>query len=264
MKLAQNFVWSVAIALTMTTTACSVGTSESSISLSSQLPNQLPDETDLEGSPNLDYGSVPEDRTLQSQAVLIEPSITPATKAAILKKYASLDPFKLVDRNLLAKALLYFEANPTRFPNKNFITVVNFSIKSNKDRLFNINMKDGTVEAVHVAHGSKSDPNGDGIPEAFSNVNNSNMSSLGVYRASEVYASTKFKFAMRLDGLSPTNSNARMRAVVFHSAWYVWESDAISPGKTYGCLGVSESVAEKMIAKIKDGSLIYVGLATAR
>jgi hypothetical protein len=248
----------MAIALAFTTTACSVDVSGTTHDLS----QQLPDDPDMEGSPNLDYGSFPEDRTLQAQAALNEPTITAATKAAVLKKYAHLDPKKLVDRNLLAKALLYLDANPSRFPNRNYITVVNFSIKSNKARLYTINMKDGSVQAVHVAHGSKSDPNGDGIPEKFSNVNNSNMSSLGVYRASEAYKSSKFKYAMRLDGLSPTNSNARMRAVVFHSAWYVWESDLISPGKTYGCLGVSESVAEKMIQKIEDGSIIYVGLAT--
>jgi hypothetical protein len=258
MKPAQLIVCTMAIALAFTTTACSAGVSGAA----SGVTNQLPDETDMEGSPNLDYGSAPTDRTLQAEAALIEPVITTATKAAALAKYSHLDPKKLVDRNLLAKTLLYLDANPTRFPNKNFITVVNFSIKSNKARLFNINMKDGSVQAVHVAHGSKSDPNGDGIPEKFSNENNSNMSSLGVYRASEVYASSKFKYAMRLDGLSATNSNARMRAVVFHSAWYVWESDLMSPGKTYGCLGVSESVAEKMIAKIKDGSIIYAGLST--
>lgn len=193
---------------------------------------------------------------------LAEPVITPESKAAILKKYAKLDPKKLVDRSLLAKALLYWEANPSKFPNRNFISVVNFSIKSSHVRFFNINMKDGSVWAVHVAHGSKSDQDGNGIPEHFSNVDGSNMSSLGVYRVSEVYHSTKFKNAARLDGLSKTNSNARSRAVVLHSAWYVWESDAISPGKTYGCLGLSESVAGKMIENVKDGSMIYVGLAT--
>ncbi len=258
MKFTKSIVWTMAIALAFSSIACS----QSGFNGKTGLSSQLPDDPDMEGSPNLDYGSVPEDRTLLAQAALTEPKITAETKAAILKKYSHLDPQKTVDRNLLAKALLYLEANPTRFPNKNWISVVNFSIKSNKDRMYVINMKDGSVEKHHVAHGSKSDQNGDGIPETFSNVNNSNMSSLGVYRASEPYKSSKFKSAMRLDGLSPTNSNARMRAVVFHSAWYVWESDVVSPGKTYGCLGVSESVAAGMIEKMKNGSIIYVGLAT--
>jgi hypothetical protein len=222
---------------------------------------QLPDDPDMEGSPNIDEVKPSPDRTVESLQ-LNEPSFTAADKAAILAKYKNLDPKKLIDRNLLAKALLYWDANASSFPNKNYLSVVNFSIASKHVRFFNINMKDGSVWAVHVAHGSKSDPNGDGIPEKFSNVDGSNMSSLGVYRASEVYNSTKFKNAMRIDGLSKTNSNARSRAVVLHSAWYVWESDGISPGKTYGCLGLSESIAPKMIENVKNGSMIYAGLAT--
>jgi hypothetical protein len=238
-------------------TACSPTHSMSSNSLIAQLP----DDPDMEGSPNLDAVTPNPDRTVETMS-LTEPSVTPVSKAAILAKYKNLDPKKLIDRNLLAKALLYWEANASSFPNKNYLSVVNFSIASRHARFFNINMKDGSVWAVHVAHGSKSDKNGDGIPETFSNINNSNMSSLGVYRASEVYSSTKFKNAMRIDGLSTTNSNARARAIVLHSAWYVWESDAVAPGHTYGCLGLSESVAPTMIEHVKNGSMIYVGLAT--
>lgn len=251
----------MAIALAFTSSACAASNSVANLSSNTSTDQKLPDDADMEGSPNLDYGSAPEDRTLQALD-LTEPVITDATKAAILKKYSKLDPKKLVDRNLLAKALLYWEANPSKFPNKNFVSVVNFSIKSNHVRFFNINMKDGSVWAVHVAHGSKSDQNGDGVPEHFSNVDGSNMSSLGVYRVSEVYNSTKFKNAARLDGLSKTNSNARSRAVVLHSAWYVWESDFISPGNTYGCLGLSEKVAPQMIENVKNGSMIYAGLST--
>lgn len=199
-----------------------------------------------------------EDRTLEN--LVVEMGDVTAS-ADILEKYKHLDPKKLVPRNLLKKALLYWEANPSRFPNKKFIAVVDFSKKSRKDRFFLIDMKTGSVLDHHVAHGSKSDKNDDGIPETFSNIVDSNMSSLGVYRASESYQSDKFGYSMRLDGLSSTNSNVRKRAIVLHPAWYVKETSLYAPGKTYGCLGLSSSVSEDVINKMKGGSLIYVGLS---
>ena len=264
-RLLSALVFSTTLALTFAlATACSPGQPFSSGSTLSSPPlAQLPDDPDMEGSPRLDAVTPNPDRTVEALS-LNEPSFSAPDKAAILAKYKSLDPKKLVDRNLLAKALLYWEANPASFPNKNYLSVVNFSIVSHQARFFNINMKTGAVWAVHVAHGSKSDKNGDGIPETFSNIDGSNMSSLGVYRASDVYASSKFANAMRLDGLSKTNSNARARAVVLHSAWYVWESDTIAPGHTYGCLGLAKSVAPTMIEHVKNGSMIYVGLATSQ
>ncbi len=199
-----------------------------------------------------------EDRTLEDLVVDMG-DVT--TSGDILQKYKHLDPKKMVPRNLLRKALLYWEANPSRFPNKKYIAVVDFSIKSRKDRFFLIDMKTGSVLDHHVAHGSKSDKDGDGIPETFSNIVDSNMSSLGVYRASESYDSSKFGYSMRLDGLSTTNSNVRKRAIVLHPAWYVKETDLFAPGKTYGCLGLSSSVSKDVIDKMKGGSLIYVGLS---
>lgn len=48
------------------------------------------------------------------------------------------------------------------------------------------------------------------------------MSSLGIYRCAETYEG-KHGYSMRLDGLEPTNSLARERAIVIHSADYVSE-----------------------------------------
>ena len=66
--------------------------------------------------------------------------------------------------------------------------------------------------------------------------------------------------ALRVDGLSPTNSNVRERAIVIHSAWYVVEAN-IQPGRTEGCLGVSSSLSKKLIDQIKEGSMILADLS---
>lgn len=199
------------------------------------------------------------DQTLGATA-LKEPSTSPAEIAAVMAKYKYVDPRKMIAKSILTKAILYYDANLAIFANKNFLGVVDFSIKSNRRRWFVIEMKAGNVWAIHVAHGNKSDVDGDGIPETFSNVDGSSMSSLGVYRTAETYESSKFGHSLRVDGLSKTNSNVRSRAIVIHPAWYVWESDVIAPGRTAGCLGISKSVAPQLIDEIKNGSMVYVGL----
>ena len=70
-------------------------------------------------------------------------------------------------------------------------------------------------------HGSEGKRD-DGYAEVFSNVPGSNASSLGLYRTAETYRSDVYPgLAMRLDGLSPTNSNARSRFIVIHEARYM-------------------------------------------
>ncbi|MEK7355149.1 MAG: murein L,D-transpeptidase catalytic domain family protein [Bdellovibrionota bacterium] len=199
------------------------------------------------------------DRTLKS-GVLNPPATDPAEKARVLAKYTHLDPAKLVPKNLLEKAVLTFDANPASFPNKNVLGVVDFSKRSNKARWWIVDLKTGSVWAIHVAHGKGSDSNRDGYAEKFSNEHGTNASSLGVYRASETYDSSKFGYSLRVDGLSTTNSNVRDRAIVVHPAWYVRESNVVQ-GLTAGCLGVSSSLSKKLIDMIRNGSMILVDLS---
>lgn len=232
-------------------------------SLNAKAEVHLPDDPAREGTAQAEPPAANPDRTIEALE-LKEPPSKPADQAAILAKYKHLDPTKIVARSILNKAILYYDTNIAKFTNRAYLGVVDFSIKSRNARWFVIDLKTGSVWAIHVAHGNKSDVNGDGIPETFSNVDGSNMSSLGVYRTAETYESEKFGHSLRVDGLSKTNSNVRSRAIVVHPAWYVWESSTIAPGRTYGCLGVSKSVSQKLIDGIKNGSMIYVGLSTAK
>ena len=56
-----------------------------------------------------------------------------------------------------------------------------------------------------------SDPENDGTPRRFSNVEGSLQSSLGYYVTAETYEG-KWGYSLRLDGLSATNSQVRKRA----------------------------------------------------
>lgn len=176
-----------------------------------------------------------------------------------LFKYQHLDPNKEVPSDLLRSAILYFDANESRFPNRDYVTVVDYTPRSNNHRFFVIDMVTGKVEKFRTAHGSGSDRNVDGFAEKFSNVNGSHMSSLGFVRVAEVY-SGKYGRSLRLDGLSNTNSKMRARAVVFHGSNYVKEEDFVQ-GMSQGCLAMDWDVKDAILERIKEGSLMYLGVS---
>lgn len=190
----------------------------------------------------------------------VDPSVHPElVRPDLADVYAYLDPKREVPTDLLKKAVAYWDTNKNKFPNQDYITIVDFKPRSDKYRLFIINMKDGSVAKFHTTHGVNSDPNKDGIATKFGNVVNSGKSSLGFMRTAEVYRG-KYKRALRLDGLSSTNSNVRDRAIVFHGWDDVHEANVIQ-GMSHGCITLDWAIKDAQVDKIKEGSLMYVGLS---
>lgn len=185
------------------------------------------------------------------------PTYTPEEENEVLALYKHLDPENKVPKNLLKKTILYFHKNNALIDVKDYITVVDFTPHSRKERFFVINMKLGSVVDLHVAHGKGSDSGNSGYATKFSNTRNSEMSSLGFYLISEDYKG-KHGMSLRLDGLSPSNSKARERAVVIHGANYVHDSD-IKPGRSWGCPALSWKGRDYVLSRLKDGSLMYIG-----
>ena len=176
-------------------------------------------------------------------------------RAAILAKYNYLDPNRIVPTQALADAVVYWDANKAKIKNVNYLSIINFAQNSREKRFYIIDMNSGGVWAIHVAHGKGSDPDYDGYATKFSNSSGSNMSSLGYYMTAETY-SGEHGLSLRLDGLSSTNSNARARAIVIHQADYVQESNVIA-GRSWGCPAIANENRDKVIAALKNGSLIY-------
>ncbi len=185
--------------------------------------------------------------------------VSPRAQAKILAQYSHLDPNHEVPTDLLRDALIYFEANKAAFPNQAYITIVDFKKRSNRHRFYLINLTTGAVEKYHTTHGIHSDKNKDGYAESFGNVPNSGKSSLGFVRTAEVY-NGKYKRSVRLDGLSSTNSKIRERAIVFHGWDKVHEKDVIQ-GLSWGCITLDWAVKDSVLDRIKEGSLMYVGVA---
>jgi hypothetical protein len=173
-------------------------------------------------------------------------SVTP-----IADKYSHLDPGHVVRAALLSQALTYFDAHQSTITNKKVISIIDFKLNSSKERLFIIDMATGQVDTYLVAAGKNSDPDHDGFATVFSNVPNSEASSLGYYLTAETYEGGH-GYSLMLDGLSSTNSNVRSRAIVIHPADYVADG-----GRSWGCPAVEPRYSVQIIDQIKGGSIIF-------
>jgi len=139
------------------------------------------------------------------------------------------------------------------------ITIIDFSLPSDKERLWVIDLIDAKV-LFHclVSHGRNS---GDLQAEYFSNSPGSYASSPGFYTTGETY-SGKNGFSLRLDGMEKgINDKARERAIVIHGADYV-SAEFISKngrlGRSHGCPAVPEELSREIIETIKDGTCLFV------
>jgi L,D-transpeptidase catalytic domain len=143
--------------------------------------------------------------------------------------------------------------------------VLDFSAHSGTPRFHLIDRASGRVlQTFRVSHGQGSEGSRrDGHAEVFSNVPDSNASSLGLYRTVETYVSEVYPgLAMRMDGLSPTNSNARSRFIVIHAARYMepesWKGKkAGRPGLSDGCFVFSKADRDAVVSNLQGGALIY-------
>lgn len=138
------------------------------------------------------------------------------------------------------------------------LTVIDMSTSANRNRFFliDVNSKKVIYKSI-VAHGRNS---GGEYAKLFSNKVGSFKSSLGFYRTAETYHG-KHGLSLRLDGLEYSNSNARKRAIVIHSADYV--SDRFIEkngrlGRSLGCPALPAENYEQIVQQIKNGSLLFI------
>jgi len=108
-------------------------------------------------------------------------------------------------------------SNGTAMPER--LAVIDFSLPSSEERLWLFDLADGSLVLRElVAHGKNS---GDREASAFSNIEGSHQSSIGLFKAAESYSGAH-GYSLRLDGLEPGfNDLARQRAIVIHVADYV-------------------------------------------
>jgi hypothetical protein len=142
---------------------------------------------------------------------------------------------------------------------KNVLSIIDFSLPSTQKRLWVIDVENKKI-LFHelVAHGRNT---GDNNAGKFSNIPESNMSSLGFFLTGETYTG-KHGLSLYLDGLDGEfNNNARSRAIVIHGADYVSE-DFIRTngrlGRSFGCPALSTGSCKTIIETISNGSCLFI------
>jgi hypothetical protein len=148
----------------------------------------------------------------------------------------------------------------------NWIFEVDYSINSKRPRFFVYSIRDNRLYKYKCAHGiggANRTPH-DGKTREVSNVPNSQCSSLGVIRTGEHYDSDVVGEAVRLQGLSPTNSRILDRGVVLHGGAYVFDNetntDTTVSGRSHGCIVVDDRYIDRetggeLIEWLKNGSI---------
>jgi hypothetical protein len=164
---------------------------------------------------------------------------------------------------LLHRALAALDRHGASIDHRDAIGIADFSLHSRAPRFYLLNLADGASTCHFVAHGRGSDPTHTGWLERFSNEPRSQATSAGAYLTGALYMGEHGR-SMRLEGLDLTNDCAAARAIVVHSAWYVSE-EIIEHfgmlGRSEGCLAVTNSSLDEIIAKLGPGRLIYADKA---
>lgn len=141
----------------------------------------------------------------------------------------------------------------------NIISIIDFSKPSSQKRLFVIDINNLRVlYNTYVAHGVNS---GKEYANQFSNIPESNKSSLGFYETKNTYSGGN-GYSLRLAGLEKgINDNAERRDIVIHGAEYVDESLIRSQGyigRSWGCPALPEKLHKPIIDKIKNGTCLFI------
>lgn len=191
--------------------------------------------------------------------------------------YRFLDKFlqQGVPEKPLRKALSYFKKNKSKFSNKNYISIADYSQNSKNKRFYMLDMRTGRVLKEQVSHGSGNsggkklgDPNHDGMLDrcTHSNGSRTNMTRPGFFKTANPYMSGQnFPVVgrnngssyngLRLKGLENRNKDALSRGVVMHEAYYNKEGAVM--GRSYGCPAFIPGKAKNIFPRIKGGSLFY-------
>ncbi|MDG5487395.1 murein L,D-transpeptidase catalytic domain family protein [Sphingomonas sp. BGYR3] len=166
-----------------------------------------------------------------------------------------------VRADLYRRALAAMEWHGTRIPARDRIVIADFTPGSARPRLQLINLEDGKVRELLVAHGIGSDPGHSGFLQRFSNVPDSECTSAGTYVTRDYYVG-QHGHSQRLMGLDPTNNLAFERAIVIHAAWYA-NADMIEKhgklGRSQGCFAVGETELANLFGALGEGRMIYAG-----
>lgn len=142
---------------------------------------------------------------------------------------------------------------------KNLLTICDYSQSSNNKRLYIIDLLNNVVLFnTYVSHGKNS---GSEFATSFSNVENTNKSSLGFLVTEDPYFGVA-GYSMRFSGMETgINDHVKSRYIVFHGSKFVNETvlrERGMIGRSLGCPAVPYGQQKDIIDLIKGGSCFYI------
>ncbi len=147
--------------------------------------------------------------------------------------------------------------------NQKIAFMIDYSLHSGLPRFLIVDLiNDKIIDRSLVCHGDAKGKNSSDYATVFSNVNNSNATSLGFALIGErAYSKWGKHYKYWLNGLEKTNSNMKDRVVVLH-AWKGVSDESIYPeplATSWGCPTVSVNFLDKLdvILKKKKKILLY-------
>jgi len=190
------------------------------------------------------------------------PLVNPVVNAAASGVYDSLKLASLgLAKHVFDYAMRGFDLlkQTGKLNNDCIISIIDFSKSSGKKRLFIIDLKNyKLLYNTYVAHGMNS---GQEYAKQFSNIPESNKSSLGFYETADTYVGHN-GYSLHLVGMEKgINDNASKRDIVIHGADYVSESMINTRGyigRSQGCPAVPERLHKQIIDKIKNGTCLFI------
>lgn len=191
------------------------------------------------------------------------PPITLTSAPAPVTLGPVLDPDYLIRRPLMHAALDALKRHGGRVQKQDRLYIVDFQQHSSAPRLFRLDLVSGKATAFRTAHGRGSDPAHTGFAQKFSNVPDSNASSVGAYLTAGMSSGAKHGPNVLLDGLDPTNSEVRDRAIIVHGADYCEPAYLAANGKlgrSFGCFAVSQADLRTLRPEMDGGRLLFAGV----
>lgn len=164
--------------------------------------------------------------------------------------------FEMFDRGIKGYTAL---RDSKQISEKEILTLIDFSKSSTEKRLWVIDLKTKTVlHHTLVAHGRNS---GEEYASKFSNIPNSNQSSLGFYVTGATYIGKHGK-SLILHGVEKgINDKAQERAIVMHAADYVSEGFIKKVGRlgrSFGCPAIPTEIHKEMISTLANGTCLFI------
>lgn len=124
--------------------------------------------------------------------------------------------------------------------------------------LFAFDLVQASTKPYLCAYGKGSEGPTDGYANVFSDLEEPNASSLGIYRCAETYQGAN-GYSRHLDGREETNSRAGSRCIVMHGADYVSEHFADRYGRigrSDDCPALDHKFSRTVIDQMKQGSFL--------